>query len=119
MKAVIICFLLVLTSTTSYAFSIENSRIRLMCPKRGQIEVILHHYKHTQELWGEGQFETGGGHWRKGPLLMIPFANLDMMIYNQTTGTYSYWYASNHHMVRCRLVKITSTYPSDIPYYRE
>ncbi|STV26902.1 Uncharacterised protein [Klebsiella pneumoniae subsp. ozaenae] len=42
---------------------------------------------------GQHHFETGGGHVRQGPLLVHPFANLDQMIYHQTTGEFAYWYA--------------------------
>ena len=85
----------------------------------GKIEVILHRYQHTQQSWGQHDFETGGGHVRQGPLLVIPFANLDQMIYHQTTGEFAYWYAETEKLVRCRLLSLTTTYPVDIPYYRE
>lgn len=52
-------------------------------------------------------------------LLVIPFANLDQMIYHQTTGEFAYWYAETEKLVRCRLLSLTTTYPVDIPYYRE
>lgn len=55
----------------------------------------------------------------RGPLLVIPFANLDQMIYHQTTGEFAYWYAETEKLVRCRLLSLTTTYPVDIPYYRE
>lgn len=106
-------------SSASNAFSLENTDIRLLCPKRGQIEVILHRYEHTQESWGKNQFETGGGHSRRGPLLMIQFANLDQMLFNQTTGNFSYWYADKQKLVNCQLLGITNTYPINIPFYRE
>ena len=37
---------------------------------------------------------------RQGPLLVIPFANLDQMIYHQTTGEFAYWYAETEKLVR-------------------
>ena len=55
----------------------------------------------------------------KRQLLVIPFANLDQMIYHQTTGEFAYWYAETEKLVRCRLLSLTTTYPVDIPYYRE
>lgn len=106
-------------SSASNAFSLENTDIRLLCPQRGQIEVILHRYEHTQESWGNNQFETGGGHSHRGPLLMIQFANLDQMLFNQTTGNFSYWYADKQKLVNCQLLGITNTYPINIPFYRE
>ena len=81
--------------------------------------MILHRYEHTQESWGNNQFETGGGHSRRGPLLMIQFANLDQMLFNQTTGNFSYWYADKQKLVNCQLLSITNTYPINIPFYRE
>ncbi|VTO23059.1 Uncharacterised protein [Klebsiella variicola] len=50
---------------------------------------------------------------------MIPFANLDQMIYHQTTGEFAYWYAKTEKLVRCRLLSLTTLYPVDIPYFRE
>jgi len=99
MKYVITLALAFFYSVTSYALSLENSDVRLLCPMRGQIEVILHLYEHSQESWGVNQFETGGGHFRKGPLLMFPFANLDQMVFNQTTGQFSFWYADREKLV--------------------
>ncbi|WP_395300375.1 hypothetical protein V1599_15530 [Enterobacter sp. ECC-175] len=119
MKYVITFALAFFYSVTSHALSLENSDIRLLCPHRGKIEVILHRYDHTQESWGVNQFETGGGHFRKGPLLMFQFANLDQMIYDQTTGQFSFWFADMKKLVGCRLIGLTNTYPTDIPYFRE
>ncbi|ELE9730689.1 hypothetical protein RM407_004392 [Enterobacter kobei] len=119
MKYIITLALAFFYSATSYALSLENSDIRLLCPLRGQIEVILHLYEHTQESWGKLQFETGGGHSRKGPLLMFQFANLDQMLFNQSTGQFSFWYADKEKLVKCRLISLTNTYPVDIPYFRE
>ncbi len=119
MKRFFIFVLLIFINTATYAFSLEDSDIRLMCPQRGQIEVILHRYEHTQESWGKDHFETGGGHSRRGSLLMIQFANLDQMIFNQTSGNFLYWFADKHALVNCRLMSLSSTYPVEIPYYRE
>ncbi|AWL49755.1 TPA: hypothetical protein PCH12_002404 [Klebsiella pneumoniae] len=88
MKYVVLLALSLFTSLSGWAFSLDNADIRLLCPQRGQIEVILHRYEHTQQSWGQHDFETGGGHVRQGPLLVIPFANLDQMIYHQTTGEF-------------------------------
>ncbi|HDG5264516.1 TPA: hypothetical protein PCH90_002962 [Klebsiella pneumoniae] len=119
MKYVVLLALSLFTSLSGWAFSLDNADIRLLCPQRGQIEVILHRYEHTQQSWGQHHFETGDGHVRQGPLLVIPFANLDQMIYHQTTGEFAYWYAETEKLVRCRLLSLTTTYPVDIPYYRE
>ncbi|ELY5938920.1 hypothetical protein SNN83_002004 [Cronobacter malonaticus] len=101
------------------AFSLEGTHIKLLCPQRGLTEVILHRYQHTQESWGKDHFETGGGHYRRGPMLLVVFANLDKMIYNQATGSFSFWYSKSENLVSCKLVSIASTFPVNIPYYRE
>lgn len=119
MKYMITLALASFYSVASYALSLDNSFIRLICPMRGQIEVILHRYEHSQESWGVNQFETGGGHFRKGSLLMFQFANLDQMVFNQTTGQFSFWYADSEKLVGCRLIRLTNTYPVDIPYFRD
>lgn len=111
-------FLWILTSP-SFAFSLENSVIRLRCPLRGQIEVILHRYEHTQEAWGENNFETGGGHLRKGSLLIVEFANLDKMIYDQAREAFYFHYEEHRKLVQCQLLGITNTFPVNTPYYRE
>ncbi len=82
MKYVVLLALSLFTSLSGWAFSLDNADIRLLCPQRGQIEVILH-------------------------------------IYHQTTGEFAYWYAETEKLVRCRLLSLTTTYPVDIPYYRE
>ncbi|HDK6212131.1 TPA: hypothetical protein M2P25_002750 [Klebsiella quasipneumoniae] len=119
MKYVVLLALTLFTSLSGWAFSLDNADIQLLCPQRGQIKVLLHRYQHTQQSWGDHHFETGGGYMRQGPLLVIPFANLDQMIYHQTTGEFAYWYAEAEQLVRCRLLSLATLYPVDIPYYRE
>lgn len=118
MKKYLIFYFLIFTAT-SHAFSLEGSDIRLLCPQRGQVEVILHRYEHTQESWGKNHFETGAGHQRHGPLLIFPFANLDKMIYNQEIKIFSFWYEEEQELVRCTLLGITNTSPVILPYFRE
>lgn len=119
MKNVSIFALLMFITTSSHAFSLENSAIKLLCPQRGEIEVILHRYEHTQEKWGKDHFESGGGHYRKGTLLMIPFANQDQMLFNQSGGKFYFWYADKKALVKCQLLSLTNTYPVDVPYFRD
>lgn len=119
MKYALLSLFLILASTKVQALSLDNSDIRLLCPVRGQIEVILHRYEHTQESWGTDHFETGGGHARKGSLLLFQFANMDEMIFNHKTGNFYYWYADHQRLVSCRLLSLKNLYPVDIPYYRE
>ncbi|VTO23061.1 Uncharacterised protein [Klebsiella variicola] len=52
MKYVVLLALSLFTSLSGWAFSLDNADIRLLCPQRGQIEVILHRYEHTQQSWG-------------------------------------------------------------------
>lgn len=52
MKYVVLLALSLFTSLSGWAFSLDNADIRLLCPQRGQIEVILHRYEHTQQLGG-------------------------------------------------------------------
>ncbi len=66
MKYVVLLALSLFTSLSGWAFSLDNADIRLLCPQRGQIEVILHRYEHTQQSRGQHHFETGGGHVRQG-----------------------------------------------------
>jgi hypothetical protein len=119
MRYVLTFVLLCILTSPSFAFSLENSVINLRCPQRGQIEVILHRYEHTQESWGKDNFETGGGHLRKGSLLIVEFANLDKMIYDQSTSQFFFHYAEQRKLVQCQLLSITNTYPINTPYYRE
>ncbi len=67
MKYVVLFGTLTLHFTLWLGFSLDNADIRLLCPQRGQIEVILHRYEHTQQSRGQHHFETGGGHVRQGP----------------------------------------------------
>jgi hypothetical protein len=119
MKYVITLVLVFFYSVAANALSLEKSDIKLLCPMRGQIEVILHRYEHSQESWGVNKFETGGGHFRKGPLLTFQFANLDQMIFNQNTGQFSFWYADSKKLVGCSLIRLRNTFPVDIPYFRD
>lgn len=115
-----IFFLILISFTTkSFAFHLDDSDIKLLCPFRGQIEIILHHYGHTQESWGEREFETGGGHSIKGPVLMVQFANLDEFIFNKATGVFSFWYADKKQLVNCQPLKIGKNHQVNINYYRE
>lgn len=118
MKYVVLLALSLFTSLSGWAFSLDNADIRLLCPQRGQIEVILHRYEHTQQSRGSITLKPAAATFAR-PLLVIPFANLDQMIYHQTTGEFAYWYAETEKLVRCRLLSLTTTYPVDIPYYRE
>jgi len=119
MKNVLSFVLLMFVPAISHAFSLENSHIRLLCPQRGQIEITLHRYAHTEELWGKDNFETGAGHTLQGSLLIIPFANQDKMLFDRQSGGFSYWYEDRQTLVRCKLLSILNTNPVDIPYFHE
>lgn len=51
MKYVVLLALTLFTSLSGWAFSLDNADIRLLCPQRGQIKVLLHRYQHTQQSW--------------------------------------------------------------------
>lgn len=119
MRYVLTFALLWMFTSPSFAFSLENAVINLHCPQRGQIEVILHRYEHTQESWGKDNFETGGGHLRRGSLLIVEFANLDKMIYDQATNHFFFHYAEQRQLVACQLMSMTTSFPIDTPYYRD
>lgn len=119
MKTFLLMMLLLVSPRFALALSLDNSILMLGCPGRGSVEVILHRYEHTQETWGQGQFETGGGYMKKGGLVVFPFANLDRLIYDQITASFGFWYAREARLVRCQLLSLRNTYPTDIPYFRE
>lgn len=118
MKKFLLLFLLLTLSRSGFAFSMDNADFTLLCPQRGQMRVILHRYDHTQVSWGPDHFETGGGHTRKGSLVIFEFANLDQMIYDQASGNVAFWYADQARLVHCQVLNIRNTWPVDIPYYR-
>lgn len=119
MKTFLLVMLLLVLPRLALALSLDNSILLLGCPGRGSIEVILHRYEHTQEAWGQGQFETGGGYIKRAGLVVFPFANLDRLIYDQSTASFGFWYAREERFVRCQLLSLRNTYPADIPYFRE
>ncbi|NCH96526.1 hypothetical protein [Cronobacter dublinensis] len=119
MKTFLLVVVLALTPHLAQAFAFDNSMLMLRCPGRGSIEVILHRYEHTQEAWGNEEFETGGGQIRRGNVVIFPFANLDRMIYDQMTHAFGFWYAREARFVRCQLQSIRNAWPVDIPYFRE
>lgn len=78
LRALLVFALLIPFHALSLNFS--STFLRLNCPQRGLVEVILHVYDHTQERW-RGHFETGAGHKRAGDTEMIPFANGDILFH--------------------------------------
>ncbi|AUX93540.1 hypothetical protein [Mixta gaviniae] len=115
-----LCWLTLFVASNSIAaFPLDSTQLTLDCPARGRVEVMLHRYEHTEELWGKGQFETGSGHTRKGPLLMLTFANLDRMVYDQRTDAFLFWYAGSKTFVKCRLLSQRNTAPVEVPYFSE
>ncbi|CCJ75341.1 hypothetical protein ACOZ06_004318 [Cronobacter muytjensii] len=119
MKTFLLVVVLALIPRLAYAFAFDNSVLMLRCPGRGSIEVILHRYEHTQEAWGNDEFETGGGHMKRGSLVIFQFANLDRMIYDQMTQSFGFWYAREAQFVHCQLQSIRNAWPVDLPYFHE
>ncbi|EFC1638520.1 hypothetical protein F6T13_03420 [Escherichia coli] len=115
MRVVILLFIIFIPSVAD-AFSFDSSIINLKCPGRGTIEIILHRYEHTQESWGEGNFETGSGYSHEGALFIFDFANQDKMIYNRAENSFAFWYESSRKLVNCNLITLKSTYPVNLPY---
>ncbi|MEB4673798.1 hypothetical protein MXL54_03315 [Enterobacteriaceae bacterium G50] len=101
------------------AINIDDAFISLQCPLRGNVEVILHHYLHTQERWGKDEFETGGGHIIEGSKTIFEFANLDQMIYDRNSGSFMFWYQDLHKLVRCQLLGLGDNYPVPLPIIHE
>lgn len=114
MRFVILFFALLLPNMVS-AFSIDSSIIKLECPNRGAVEVMLHRYSHTQERWGKDNFETGAVFLHIGKLFLFEFANQDMMIYSRSEKTFKFWYKDARALVNCKLLSINETYPITLP----
>ena len=89
LRALLVFALLIPFHALSLNFS--STFLRLNCPQRGLVEIILHVYDHTQERW-QGHFETGAGHKRAGDTEIIPFANGDILFHSLSSDAFSYLY---------------------------
>ena len=119
MRKVILVLHLLFATPLTWAINIDDAYISLQCPLRGNIEVILHHYLHTQERWGKDEFETGGGHMIDGSKSIFEFANLDQMIYDRNSGSFIFWYQDQQKFVRCQLLGLRNNYPVPLSIIHE
>ncbi len=107
----VLLFCLLSFSSFAYALDFSSTFLRLNCPERGLVEIILHKYGHTQEKW-RGHFETGAGHKRSGDTEVIPFANGDVLFHSVSTDAYRYLYAEETGLVVCNKLDERPVYPS-------
>lgn len=103
--------LFLLFSFHASALNFSSTVLRLNCPERGLIEIILHVYEHTQEAW-TGNFETGAGHQRIGDIEMVPFANGDTLIHQVSTDSFGYVYNGEERLKHCVKLDEQAVYPS-------
>lgn len=93
------------------SLNFSSTFLRLNCPERGLVEVILHAYGHTQERW-RGHFETGAGHKRSGDTEMVPFANGDMLFHSISNDAFTYIYDGETTPRYCAKLDERPVYPS-------
>ena len=106
----LLCFILFVPLHVS-SLNFSSTLLRLNCPDRGLVEVILHLYGHTQEKW-RGNFETGAGHKRSGDMEMIPFANGDILFHSVAGDEFSYLYDGEPPVRRCAKLDERPVYPT-------
>ncbi|QLP24748.1 hypothetical protein [Enterobacter roggenkampii] len=109
LRALLVFALLIPFHALSLNFS--STFLRLNCPQKGLVEVILHVYDHTQERW-RGHFETGAGHKRAGDTEMIPFANGDILFHSVSSDAFSYLYDGETILRHCVKLDERPVYPS-------
>lgn len=111
MKYVKFAVILLLFSFQARALNFSSTVLKLNCPERGLIEIILHVYEHTQEAWA-GNFETGAGHKRKGDIEIIPFVNGDILLHRVSTDSFGYIYSGEKRLKHCVKLDERAVYPS-------
>ncbi|AUJ81393.1 hypothetical protein CWI88_10225 [Enterobacter cancerogenus] len=104
-------FISLFVSCHASSLNFSSTLLRLNCPDRGLVEVILHAYGHTQEKW-QGNFETGAGHKRSGDTEIIPFANGDILFHSISSDAFSYLYDGETRLKRCAKLDERPVYPS-------
>ncbi len=97
---------------------LDNADIRLLCPQRGQIEVILHRYEHTQQSRGSITLKPAAATFA-GAAAGDPVCQPRSDDLPPDHRRVCLLVCRNGKLVRCRLLSLTTTYPVDIPYYRE
>lgn len=103
--------MLTLMTLKAHALNFMGTRLVLNCPERGNVEVVLHVYGHTQEKWN-GNFETGAGHKTVGNTDIIQFVNGDTILYDRKSDTYNYAYIGKAPLRHCLKLSESKTYPS-------
>lgn len=93
------------------ALNFSSTALKLNCPERGIVEVILHVYDHTQEAWKDN-FETGAGHKRSGDIEIIPFANGDTLLHRISTDSFGYVYNGEMGFRHCDKLDERGVYPN-------
>jgi hypothetical protein len=109
LRAVLFCLLSIPCFT--HALNFSSTFLRLNCPQRGLVEIILHVYDHTQERW-KGNFETGAGHKRSGDTEIIPFANGDTLFHSLSRDSFGYLYAGEDKLSVCAKIDERPVYSS-------
>lgn len=104
-------FLLVIIPFQAFSLNFSSTILKLNCPERGLVEVILHVYGHTQEAWRDN-FETGAGHKRVGDIEIIPFANSDILLHRVSTDTFAYIYDGEERVKHCIKLNEKAIYPN-------
>lgn len=106
-----LAFFLIILPFQVLALNFSSTVLKLNCPERGVVEVILHVYEHTQEAW-EGNFETGAGHKRSGDIEIIPFANGDTLLHRVSTDSFGYVYNGEERFKHCIKLDERGVYPT-------
>ncbi|RXJ14538.1 hypothetical protein FZO59_10820 [Lelliottia nimipressuralis] len=109
LRALLFCLLSF--SCFANALNFSSTFLRLNCPQRGLVEIILHVYGHTQERW-KGNFETGAGHKRAGDTEIIPFANGDTLYHSISSDSFGFQYAGEEKLSVCAKIDERPVYPS-------
>lgn len=93
------------------ALNFSSTFLLLNCQGRGNIQVLLHAYGHTQEQW-EDNFETGAGHKSSGNVDIIQFVNGDALLHDRRYESYSYVYLGTGSLHHCVKLTERALYPT-------
>lgn len=94
-----------------HALNFSSTYLKLNCPERGNVEIILHVYNHTQEKWKDN-FETGAGHKSAGNVDIIQFVNGDSLFHDRKNDSFDYVYYGEKHLHHCMKLAERSVYPT-------
>lgn len=93
------------------ALDFSSTSLLLNCQGRGNIEVLLHVYGHTQESWDDN-FEVGAGHKTVGNVDIVQFVNGDTLLHDKRENSYSYAYFGAGPLHRCLKLEERALYPT-------